>query len=167
MGQNLASRTDEDYSNNDCGPACIAMWLNSLGRSVTIDDVSKATGLLPGYKYTIYTHLVKAAANWQLGLMRKAPLDLAALHQQIDAGYPIIILVHYESMPRRFSMTFRAGHWILVVGYTDTEIVYHDPLAPDESGAYVTCGNAEFLNAMRDCTIDGNQPYQGIVRAVA
>src|SRR5512136_647111 len=83
MGQNTSATTD-DYSNSDCGPACVAMWLNWLGHTVTVDDVSAATGLTRGYKYTLPTHLITAASHWSVVLARAITFTPSAIKAEID-----------------------------------------------------------------------------------
>ena len=49
IGQNVRDVATDDYSSSDCGPACVAMWLTYRGKTPTVDDVSKATGLSAGF----------------------------------------------------------------------------------------------------------------------
>lgn len=76
LGQNLATRSDEDYSNNDCGPACLAMWLTGNRRPTTIDEVSKATGLKPGYANTKPADLMLAGGKLGLQIVRALGVTL-------------------------------------------------------------------------------------------
>ena len=165
IGQNTPASTD-DMSGNDCGPACVTMWLNGLGQALTVDEVSRATGLAAGYASTAYWHLTAAARKWNLILSRKAGLTLEAIRARIDGGTPLIVLVHYGSLPQR-ATAFEGGHWALVVGYDDEHVIYHDPLFVDSRGARVACPNALFLMAMADCGLDGNTPNQGLVQLMA
>lgn len=157
---------DAAYSNSDCGPADVAMWLRLVGKIVSVDDVSKATGLSAGYHYTIPAQLIAAAGHYGLSLMRIVSATIDQLHAEIDAGRPIIVLVHYASLPARYDANFTAGHWLLVIGYTDTEIIYHDPYWPDTRGQAIHCPIARFEHAMRDCGIDGNSPNQALIQVV-
>lgn len=162
LGQNTPAGTD-DLSANDCGPAALAMWLNGLGQTLTVDDVSRATGLAANYGSTAYWDLTKAARQWNLVLSRKAGLTIDLLRSEIDRGTPLIVLVHYASLPKR-ATSFEKGHWVLVVGYDAGNLIYHDPLFVDSRGAYVACPNESFAKAMADCAIDKNTPNQGLVR---
>jgi len=165
LGQNTPAPTD-DFSGNDCGPAALAMWLNGLGQSLTVDDVSRATGLAANYASTAYWDLSKAARAWGITLSRKAGLTIDALKAEIDKGTPLIVLVHYGSLPQR-ATSFEKGHWILVVGYDADNIYYHDPLWVDSRGANIACPYAAFAKAMADCAIDKNTPNQGLVRPLS
>src|SRR5512137_381926 len=83
IGQNTA-RPDDDYSNSDCGPACLAMWLNWLDHVVTVDDVSASTGIPRGYSYTIPANIITAAGHWSLKLERVLNLSSDAIKFEID-----------------------------------------------------------------------------------
>lgn len=166
VGQNVANVNTDDYSNSDCGPASLAMWLSYLNNPQTVDAVSKATGLSAGYTYTMPAHLITAAQAFNLKLTRAFNLTLESIKKQIDADKPLIVLVHYGSMLQRFSATFKAGHWLIVTGYEDEFIVYNDPLAPsDTAGKALRIDWASFDKAMADCALDGNTPRQGLVSA--
>lgn len=164
IGQNVKEITSDDYSNNDCGPDCVAMVLHWRGLDLTVDEISKATGLPYGYSYTVPGQLIAAAKKFNLNLTRAVNLSIDSLKHEIDAGRPVITLVHYGSLHKRSSATFKAGHWIVVVGYTDTSIVYHDPLWQSaDDGAFIELSYADFEKAMLDCRIDGNTANQGLV----
>lgn len=164
LGQNVPDRHDEDYSNNDCGPASLAMWLNGYGRTLSIDDVSKATGLQRGYLYTMPADLIRAARMYGINLAHKfGTATVASIKAEIDKAHPVIVLIHYGSMPTRFS-SFAKGHYILITGYDNGKIVYNDPLAPDSRGGGVVCSEAELAKAMADCTLDGNTANQMLVQ---
>ena len=105
---------DAAYSNDDCGPACVAMWLRYLNILKTVDDVSRATGLSAGYKYTIPGQLITAAAAFGLKLQRLVNLKVEDLEARIDAGQPSIMLVHYGSLVVRYDPNFKAGHFVLL-----------------------------------------------------
>jgi hypothetical protein len=162
VGQNT-TRPDDDISNNDCGPACVAMWLASLDIAKSVDDISSAAGLTRGYVGTLPMHLMRAAAFWGLSLERVLNFTAETVKDEVRNGKPCIVLVHYGSLPVRFSKTFTAGHWLIVVGYDEGKVIYHDPNWPDRAqGAYLEMTDAQFEKAMADCKIDGNLPNQGL-----
>ena len=155
---------DAAYSNSDCGPACVAMWLRWIGRAVNVDQVSQATGLPKGYKYTVPANLMAAAKTFGLMLERVLNVSVDDLCRAIDSGAPTIALVHYPSLPAevRYDHKFNSGHWVLVVGYTRDDVIYHDPYWPDSRGQRVRIARADFERAMRECTLDGNSPNQAL-----
>lgn len=157
---------DAAYSNSDCGPACVAMLLRSLGKSPTVDQVSASTGLPRGYKYTKPANLIAAAAAYGVNLERRLNMTIEALRESIERGKPVIVLVHYPSLPDkvRFDPKFNAGHWVLVVGVVDDGgVLYHDPYWPDTRGQAVRVSRADFERVMWDCSLDGNTPDQALV----
>lgn len=172
LSQNDPRSTTDDYSNSDCGPACVAMILRARAQNVTIDDVSKATDLPQGYKYTTASNLIHAAAAFGLTLVHQfgaaadsiGPLTLDKIKNEIDAGRPVIVLVHYGSLPLRFDQVFKGGHFVLAVGYAvdSGDILYHDPYWLDSAGQYVRISGASFAKAQADCSIDGNRSFQGL-----
>jgi uncharacterized protein YvpB len=157
--------TDASYSNSDCGPTCATMWLRWLGKAVTVDQVSIATGLPRGYKYTLPANLMMAAKTFGLNLTRTLNVSIDALCASIDQGAPGLVLVHYASLPTRFDPKFYAGHWVLFVGYTldGKDVLYHDPYWPDTRGQQMRVSRLDFERAMRECSIDGNTPNQALL----
>lgn len=165
IGQNTAAATD-DYSNNDCGPACLSMWLNWSSteerKMITVDEVSAATGLPRGYTYTIPANLITAAAHWQLRLERVLNLSADGIKREIDHEYPVMVLVHYPSLPIRFDPAYKKSHWILVIGYDETGLIYNDPYWPDKRGEGIHLEYSAFAQAMRDVYLDSNTASQGL-----
>ena len=162
IGQNTA-RTDDDYSNSDCGPACVAMWINWLKHViVSVDDVSAATGLQHGYQYTVPMNLITAAAHWQLNLERVLNFSFDMIRGEINRGSPALVLVHYPDLIARFDAKYKMSHWILVIGYDETGLIYNDPYWPDNRGAAIHLEYEQFLQAMRDVSLDGNTANQGV-----
>jgi hypothetical protein len=163
IGQNT-QRTDDDFSNSDCGAACVAMWLRSMGTIIDVDTVSRATGLRLGYSSAMPTHLITAAEVCGLKLKRVFQLTPDLIRAQISAGVPVIVLVHYGSLSQRFDQKFQAGHWLLVVGWLDVRFIYHDPYWPtSEQGSFLEMSQAELVKAMDDCLIDRNSQRQGLI----
>jgi ABC-type bacteriocin/lantibiotic exporter with double-glycine peptidase domain len=166
VGQNVQGVNTDDFSNSDCGPACVAMLLRMRGQSPTVDDVSKATGLSAGYTYTLPEHLITAAAKFGVKLQRVFNLDSAVIQAIIDRGVPVIVLVHYGSLAQRYDQKFKAGHWIVISGYNHDEAIYNDPLWQEPAaGRGVRLDWADFMQALADCRLDGNRQFQGLVPA--
>jgi hypothetical protein len=162
IGQNTTAASD-NWSNSDCGCACVAMWLNFMGLQKTVDDVSAATGLARGYSYTLPAHLIKAAQYYGLGLERVVNLTIDAIKAEVLRAVPVIVLVHYGALQKRADQNFTAGHWILVVGCDADKVYYHDPYWADRaSGSYIEITNAQLETAMQQCALDGNTPKQGL-----
>ena len=152
------------YSNNDCGPADVAMIARWRGETLaTVDTASRATGLAKGYAYTMPGHLITAARVFGINLAQATGLTISGLKADVDLGYPTIVLVHYATLPKRWDAKYKIGHWILVNGYTEVgTVLYHDPYWPDSTGRYIEITNDLLLRAMADCRLDGNTVNQGL-----
>jgi uncharacterized protein YvpB len=137
------------YGRGDCGAAGVAMLLQWKGKTITVDDVSKATGKVPGYTLLGFPELILAAITYGLNLVHQN-MSLEQVCAEIDDGQPVLCLVNYRSLPAtmRFDGAYNSGHYILVVGYDENRIVYHDPYWRDETGgAYKAISRAEFWTA--------------------
>jgi hypothetical protein len=156
------------YSNSDCGPACVTMLARWLGKSVTVDQMSQATGLARGYTGTLPAHLIKAGAAYGVKLQRTLNISIGQLREWVNAGAPALVLVHYASLPKRYDQRFQSGHWIVVCGCTsNARMLYHDPYWPDTTGQYLDIADGELEKAMRDCEIDRNTARQGLTFVAA
>jgi len=151
-----------EFAPGDCGPACLAMWLDFLGFDVTVDDVSAHSGLDRGFRYTTPAHLIHAARYWNVNLYWRRYLSLADLADALDAGQPCIVLVNYPSLPERYDARYQAGHWLLVTGYDTTDVIYHDPYWPSDRGRYVYATRGEFDRAWANNHLNGNSDRQAL-----
>lgn len=150
IGQNTASATD-DYTNSDCGAACLAMISGYLFKHlpVTVDEVSIVTGKPRGYTSLSFNDLITAAQHFGIKLQH-ANLSLDEIGAEIQRGSPVIALVNYSKLPLyyRFDMKYNAGHWVLIVGVDAQEVIYHDPYWPNEQkGSYKQLTRDEFSKA--------------------
>jgi hypothetical protein len=151
---------------NDCGPACVAMLVHGAQAATpTIADVFRATGA--GAKdYTGSGQLAKAAKKWNIGLDGRF-WTLQSMKASLDAGFPIIGLVHYGafSATGKTESKFKGGHWLLIVGHSpgpSPTIIVHDPLWKQAGGRYLSWPEALFWNAWEQNRIDKNSPFFGI-----
>jgi uncharacterized protein YvpB len=136
---------------------------------VSVDDVSRATSKPPGYIYTVFADLDRAANQYGLDLVHQfGTLTLDMIRAEIDAERPAIALVHYPSLPKRYSATYAYSHWILIIGYAGSVFYYHDPYWPDrDGGALIQIESAELLQALKNVTFNSNTPMQGATQKVA
>lgn len=162
VGMNTA-RTDDDFSTSDCGAAVVCMWLRYRGVNVSVDDVSRATGKPPGYKYTVFADLDRAANLYGLDLAHQyGTLTPLLIKSEIDQSRPVIALVHYPSLPERSDPTYTFSHWILLMGYDEDTFFYHDPYWKSENdGADIPITLKQLLNALHNVSLNGNQSMQG------
>lgn len=156
------------FAPGDCGPAAVTMILHYYGLvSLTVDDISKQTGQAQGFRYTGAATLMRIMRGYGFDTYWKRYLDLDDLRAEIDADHPCIVLVQYNRLPSRvrYDSGYKFGHWPLVVGYTETGIVYHDSYFPSTAGgAFVEITNDEFDLAWKSTPESGNSPRQAIRR---
>lgn len=140
------------YAPGDCSMACVAMILKSYGQIVTVDEVSRASGLLPGFTLAAWWDAVRVAANWHVVLYHGQDLSIDDLTAELRAGRPAIAILNYQSMPShlRYSANYNAGHFVVVVGSTSDHILIHDPFWPAsqaDRGAFVQLARVDFAAA--------------------
>ena len=156
---------DAAFAPGDCGPACLASWLLYLGHDgVTPDDVSANVNLPRGYRYTMPAHIIRAARAWDVDLYWRKNLFMDDIRAEIDGGQPVIVLVHYGSLPQtaKFDPSYRAGHWLLVVGYDDYYFTYLDPYADGIERGTTIIPQVDFLTAWSKNHLDGNSNRQAL-----
>ena len=130
--------TDVDYAPGDCGPANVAMALNYFGRNVTVDQVSQATGLPAGFLFTNYDQLNTAALVFGYTVEHTINNLSEKIKSSIDSGKPVIALINYAKLPttNKYDLNYNHGHFLLIVGYTENEVIYHDPYWHNQDGAF-------------------------------
>lgn len=147
------------YGVGDCGIACVAMVVGyETGTAPSVDALAQSVGLLAGFDYAHITrHLIPAAAQHAVTLYWHAGMTLAAVREELDAGRPIIALVDYRSLPRRYSTSYAGNHYVVLTGYEDDVLTYHDPLAPtgDERFMSVPAGGLAFFAAWNGAAVSG------------
>ena len=118
----------------DCGPACLAMAIHFLTDDRPgVCDVARATGAERNAQGTTMQHLANAASQWGISLTRKY-LTIETIKHEIDLGYPVLTLAQYDKLTTKADPNedteFRGLHWLIIVGYTRTQCLYHDPHHP-------------------------------------
>jgi hypothetical protein len=119
-----------------CGEACVEMALRHFGREGTQDDVFKWSKVPPELNRGAWTRELKVAvetagfdpgAVWYTVPSRAAAASMNALLeealQDLRAGYPSILCMHYASDPNT------TEHFRLLTGYEDggDTLVFEDP----------------------------------------
>lgn len=150
---------DAKGTQNDCGPASIAMALNYYGESLTTDQVYQKTGA--GAGLIGIAEMNRAIAAFGYSVERKTQSTPAELKACLDQNLPVIALVHYGSLgPTVQDKTFKGGHFFLVVGYRDDGYFVNDPNFWDahrQDGDHHFYPKAAFEKAWSDASLDGNQ----------
>lgn len=160
------SQWDDDAkgTQNDCGPASIAMILNYFGENVTTDQVFQKTGA--GKGLISVAQMQAAIAAFGYTSERRLNQTFNDVKKLIDSNIPFIALVHYGSLKSTQDKKFKSGHWFTVVGYRDDGYFVNDPnfwepLRKDGDHHFYTKG--EFEQSWTDCVLDSNQPNSILV----
>jgi len=125
------SQIDErGLGNNDCGQASVLMLLKYYGMagSLTVKDLHNQT---PGK--TSAEQLVALAKRNALATLKvdRTLPNVDTFRAILDNGRPIILLVDYKKL--MFPVHLASGvdqglHWFVLIGYTKTGFIVHDPL---------------------------------------
>ncbi len=152
---------DADFAPGDCGPASMAMVLrHQTGIPITVDQVSEATGNPEGFRFTNNMTLIRTARKWDVSMYWARHLIVERLIDELNAGRPVIALVHYPSLPIRYDPKYPYSHFIVLVGYDDKDLYYHDPYFPGDGGNSTPISHSEFNIAWSNVTKNGNSARQ-------
>lgn len=159
---------------NDCGAAAVAMCAsnavasnagasNARAAGVTADDVLRVIEQ-PRDEALHFQEMYQALRAFGLKFEYVRPLHLPDLRRWLANGNPVVALVGYGQLPpeHKAQRDFGGAHFVLVVGYTPDLFLVHDPLWPDQRGAYREW-SVETMGAALLRPGWGNQPLQGIV----
>jgi hypothetical protein len=160
------------YERSNCGPASLAMVLAGFGLEVPNDELRAQVNDLQGtwddfQSGTAIHNLATIARSYGL-----RPLDLYGpkglrrwtlddVRRHLDAGHPVIPQVEYPALPGRAEASYRGDHYIVLVGYTGDEFLYHDPV-PDAAGGKERRISAEQLTVAWST---GDLPFAGLAFA--
>jgi len=168
------SQWDDDAKNHesDCGPTCVAMLLNGLGVAISPDDVYQHIGPKGRRQFTTFTDLRNAAlGGGSLTLTYKQYRNQTEafdrLYENIDNGKAFVALVKYEPWQSFTGNPFRGGHFVNVVGYSDTHVFIHDPLfglwVQRDKGNYYKITNRRFMQGWGGFLITENPNFACLV----
>jgi uncharacterized protein YvpB len=158
---NFKSQWDEDArgTENDCGPASIAMILNYYGENVTTDEVYGRTKA--GNGLITIGQLQEAISSYGYTskcIRGSSPDQLKSL---LDNGLPVICLVHYGDLSSRQDKNFQGGHFFLTVGYYRDGYYVNDPNFWGDTrkdGDHHNYLKGEFEKAWVNASLDDNPP---------
>jgi nucleoid-associated protein YgaU len=126
------------YSFNDCGPCCLAMMVLSLGQQITTDQIYKSANI--ANKGPLLVSTVRNAGNLY-GLDLKvhdisSDASIDGLKKWLDGGRPALALIDYAPIMRAGyqESAIHGGHFVLVVGYDDDDVIVHDPYWNKQGG---------------------------------
>lgn len=132
-----------------CGAVSFAMVATFHGVKIpSIIDFCNEAKDVGGYDMTngwVHDYLVNKAKEYGLEAERKEGLtDLNEIMSSLEKGNPVIVSVEKRVLEqKRF-------HMLVVVGYEDGMIIYHEPESTDkERGQYRRCDTETFMNYWR------------------
>lgn len=132
-----------------CGAACLKMTAEYHGVEtpdmVTLCTEARERGGYHMINGWVHDYLVTKAKELGLQAERKEGLvSMDDIVADVSAGNPVIVSVEKRVLEQtRF-------HMVVVVGFTDGEVMYHEPESTDrDRGAYRSCDTGTFMNYWR------------------
>ena len=164
----------------DCGPACVEMigeWIGEHGADATTDEIMKWITAGGGDRGIWIKELQAAAKHfYDIALKRHDGATWDNLWKWVTKGKrPIIVLIHYGSFATRMDRNYRAGHYLVVVGFDEIQyqdvtierIIIHDPdfygVGLEAQGAFVPVTKAHFMRMWGDCHKDRNPNHMALI----
>ncbi len=123
-----------------CGPACLRMIFAYLGIDVTekvLETTCETTEL-----GTIPTQISTGAAKLGVESIATKNADLEDIRRNLEDRLPVIVLIDPSYI---YGGIAGFGHFIVVLGVEEGEVIYHDPDVSD--GEFRRCEIEKFLNA--------------------
>lgn len=157
---------DADKYRNDCGPACVAMILNGLGKNVTTNAVYRNTGA-SSTGYVSVSQMMRAAQTYGINFDYFYPWTMNDLKLAVRDGKAPITLVHYGAWSNlgKTQSSFTGPHFVVIVGYDEDYIYVNDPLwwgSRRSEGERKRWTYQEFEAAWNSASKDGNRNHSGI-----
>ncbi len=123
-----------------CGPACLRMILKCIGTSASEEEIVKACGTTE--LGTTPSQLVKGSKVFGFDADALKYEDIDDLIQALKCGNPIIVLLDAGIL---YGGVQGFGHFVVITGFDNNEIRYHDPDIPD--GQDAKCNIDKFIQA--------------------
>jgi hypothetical protein len=155
---------------NDCGPACIAMYIdwsrqikNLPAQQVTIDQLSSETSLATNDNGLRTDQLVPLAAKHGITLKLTNNATLQNVLAEVKANRPPLMLISYGPLVGRQNQADSGGHFVIVTGYDANYIYLNDPDWWNQGGTTAEQGHnwkvpmTQFANAIKQAPV----PNQG------
>ncbi len=153
------------YEDANCGPASIGMVLEAYGIRVPTQDLRDQVNRLAGdTSYDSGTwiyHIKRIIDNYGLrggdltrGDITRGPnyhvWTLDEVREHIRAGHPVIPEVNFSDLPGHETSTYVGDHFIVIVGLSGQDFVYHDSAFRDPSQAFRTISAEQLRKAWKN-----------------
>ncbi len=163
-------RTQRDgsrFAGSNCGPAALAMVLETWGISLPNDDLRYYTHTYQGTwgsrGGTALQHMARVAEDFGIrthGLYdgdRFHRWTIAEVREQVAQGHPVIALVKYRLLPEREYSPVRYDHYIVLWALADGGFIYNDPIYPDPEEGFARFISEAQLDAAMQPTLEPRQ----------
>lgn len=160
------SQWDDDATatQNDCGPASIAMILNFYNEKLSTNDVFYKSGA--GLGYVTFAQMFNSITSYGYRYELITGCSIGKLKEFVDKEIPVIALVHYGELASRQDQKFTGPHFFVVCGYDDNNYIVNDPNYwgnRREEGNKHYYSKDQFETAWTNASIDGNPSNSVIV----
>jgi hypothetical protein len=155
-----------DYAEANCGPTSVAMALEAIGTSDTLESLrSEALKLQEMPRCddcgTYIQHLASVAEmrGAKTYNLRDDPESfhrwtLDEIRQQLRDGRVVIPQVKYRNLPGRAKVPYGGDHYIVIVGLAGDSFLYNDPVDSDGRGYGRLISASALEQAMSNATGD-------------
>jgi len=123
-----------------CGPACLRMLLAYFDVIVSEEELEEACGTTE--LGTTPIQISGGASKFGMDALAIRNAGIEDLKTNLEKGLPIIVLIDPSPI---YGGIAGFGHFILVVGMENNEVIYHDPGISD--GDFRRCEVEKFLKA--------------------
>lgn len=148
------------YEEGNCGPATLGMLLDYYGQHWSSDELRRLVNQSTGYwgldggadweslVYAAESHGFRVRGLYT-GPKQYRQWTIEDLMQEVEQGYPVMLLVRYQLLPGHEGQAWWGDHYIVFLGLNAAgEVVYHDSAFRGHSrGAYLTMSQATLLKA--------------------
>jgi hypothetical protein len=149
-----------DYEDSNCGPASVAMALDTFGMRASLADLRAATMKLQdtdgcddcgSYIQTL------ASVTEARGLKTFSLLDnpdtlhqwtIDEVRQQLRNGRVVIPQVKFRQLPGRTTSAYSGDHFIVITGISGSNFLYNDPIDTDGRGYGRVISSEQLAKAM-------------------
>lgn len=118
---------DARHYRNDCGPDCLEMIMQYFGRTKKAVDVLSGESHLSVQDNGLTMEQIAALLKKEaFPCQVRSSLTIGAIEAELSKGRPVLCLINYTYIPRE-NVPDHYGHFVLVVGITDTHVLLNDP----------------------------------------